>query len=66
MLLQINMAHTRSIRSLCINDYYIKKGKLPVIERILADIVYTLLFYIYGCLLIVWYTMYDEISYNVY
>lgn len=66
MLLQIDMAHTRSIRSLCIYDHHIKRGKLTVIERILADIVYTLLFYIYGCLLIVWYTMYDEISYNVY
>jgi len=32
----------------------------------LAEVVYTLLFYIYGCLLIVWYTMYDEISYNIY
>ena len=32
----------------------------------LAEIVYTLLFFIYGCLLIVWYTMYDEISFNVY
>lgn len=37
-----------------------------MIERMLAEIIYTLLFFIYGYLLIVWYTMYDEISFNVY
>ncbi|CAD8062642.1 unnamed protein product [Paramecium primaurelia] len=36
-----------------------------VYERILAEVVYTILFYIYGILLMVWYTMYDEISFNV-
>ena len=34
-------------------------------ERILAEIVYTILFYIFGILLMVWYTMYDEISFNI-
>ncbi|CAD8084851.1 unnamed protein product [Paramecium sonneborni] len=36
-----------------------------VCERILAEVVYTILFYIYGILLMVWYTMYDEISFNI-
>ncbi|CAD8168621.1 unnamed protein product [Paramecium octaurelia] len=36
-----------------------------VFERILAEVVYTILFYIYGILLLVWYTMYDEISFNI-
>ncbi|CAD8156396.1 unnamed protein product [Paramecium octaurelia] len=40
-------------------------GDKRVFERILAEVVYTILFYIYGILLMVWYTMYDEISFNV-
>ncbi|CAD8079049.1 unnamed protein product [Paramecium sonneborni] len=40
-------------------------GDKIVYERILAEIVYTILFYIYGILLMVWYTMYDEISFNI-
>ncbi|CAD8086015.1 unnamed protein product [Paramecium sonneborni] len=39
--------------------------KERVCERILAEVVYTILFYIYGILLMVWYTMYDEISFNI-
>lgn len=31
----------------------------------MAEVVYTILFYIYGILLMVWYTMYDEISFNI-
>ncbi|CAD8078619.1 unnamed protein product [Paramecium primaurelia] len=51
---------------LILDPFEIYKGKTIVIERLLSEVVYTLLFYIYGCLLIVWYTMYDEISFNVY
>ncbi|CAD8074026.1 unnamed protein product [Paramecium sonneborni] len=40
-------------------------GDKRVYERILAEVVYTILFYIYGILLMVWYTMYDEISFNI-
>ncbi|CAD8175121.1 unnamed protein product [Paramecium pentaurelia] len=39
--------------------------KERVCERILAEVVYSILFYIYGILLMVWYTMYDEISFNI-
>ncbi|CAD8082653.1 unnamed protein product [Paramecium primaurelia] len=51
---------------LILDPFEIYSGNTTVIERLLAEVVYTLLFYIYGCLLIVWYTMYDEISYNIY
>ncbi|CAD8094936.1 unnamed protein product [Paramecium sonneborni] len=51
---------------LILDPFEIYGGNSTVIERLLAEIVYTILFYIYGCLLIVWYTMYDEISYNIY
>ncbi|CAK83497.1 unnamed protein product (macronuclear) [Paramecium tetraurelia] len=51
---------------LILDPFEIYKGRTIVIERLLSEVVYTLLFYIYGCLLIVWYTMYDEISFNVY
>ncbi|CAD8082361.1 unnamed protein product [Paramecium sonneborni] len=51
---------------LILDPFEIYIGKTIVIERLLSEVVYTLLFYIYGCLLIVWYTMYDEISFNVY
>ncbi|CAD8171539.1 unnamed protein product [Paramecium pentaurelia] len=40
-------------------------GDKRMFERILAEVVYTILFYIYGILLMVWYTMYDEISFNI-
>lgn len=36
-----------------------------MIERNIAEIVYSILFFIYGILLMVWYSMYDDISYNV-
>ncbi|CAK78489.1 unnamed protein product (macronuclear) [Paramecium tetraurelia] len=51
---------------LILDPFEIYRGQTTVIERLLAEVVYTILFYIYGCLLIVWYTMYDEISYNIY
>ncbi|CAD8162908.1 unnamed protein product [Paramecium octaurelia] len=51
---------------LILDPFEVYKGKTIVIERLLSEVVYTILFYIYGCLLIVWYTMYDEISFNVY
>ncbi|CAK63340.1 unnamed protein product (macronuclear) [Paramecium tetraurelia] len=51
---------------LILDPFEVYKGNTTVIERLLAEIVYTILFYIYGCLLIVWYTMYDEISFNIY
>ncbi|CAD8093235.1 unnamed protein product [Paramecium sonneborni] len=51
---------------LILDPFEIYRDKTTVIKRFLSDLVYTLLFYIYGCLLIVWYTMYDEISFNVY
>ncbi|CAD8107613.1 unnamed protein product [Paramecium primaurelia] len=51
---------------LILDPFEVYRGNTIVIERLLAEIVYTILFYIYGCLLIVWYTMYDEISYNIY
>ncbi|CAD8164236.1 unnamed protein product [Paramecium pentaurelia] len=43
----------------------IYKGKTIVIEHIVNDITYTILFYIYGYLQITWYTMYAEISFYV-
>ncbi|CAD8148350.1 unnamed protein product [Paramecium octaurelia] len=40
-----------------------KQGKTIIIKHILHDIAYTILFYIYGYLLITWYSMYAEICF---
>ncbi|CAK81025.1 unnamed protein product (macronuclear) [Paramecium tetraurelia] len=51
---------------ICISHSHFQQDyKERVCERILAEVVYTILFYIYGILLMVWYTMYDEISFNI-
>lgn len=42
-----------------------QRGQTIIIEHIINDITYTILFYIYGYLLIVWYSMYDEISFTI-
>ncbi|KAM3133633.1 hypothetical protein pb186bvf_014320 [Paramecium bursaria] len=44
---------------------FIQDFEQMVYQRLIAEIPYTLLFFIYGILLIVWYTMYDEISFNI-
>ena len=36
-----------------------------IAERVLAEIVYSILFAIYAILLIVWYSLYDEISFSI-
>ena len=58
-----SMASNRSFSNECniiilLKDILDRRG-----ERVLAEIVYSILFAIYGIILIVWYTMYDEISY---
>ncbi|CAK56859.1 unnamed protein product (macronuclear) [Paramecium tetraurelia] len=50
---------------LALDPFQLYDYKERVCERILAEVVYTILFYIYGILLMVWYTMYDEISFNI-
>lgn len=45
--------------------FNIQRGKTIIVEHILNDITYTILFYIYGYLLIVWYSMYDEVSFTI-
>ncbi|CAD8177261.1 unnamed protein product [Paramecium pentaurelia] len=50
---------------LSLDPFQLYDYKERVCERILAEVVYTILFYIYGILLMVWYTMYDEISFNI-
>jgi hypothetical protein len=42
------------------NKGYIER----VSERIISEIVYSILFAIYAIILIIWYTLYDEISFN--
>ncbi|CAD8154678.1 unnamed protein product [Paramecium pentaurelia] len=48
---------------LILDPLQLYKGKTIIIEHILHDIAYTLLFYIYGYLLITWYSMYAEICF---
>jgi hypothetical protein len=59
------MAYFRSLLVICNNDHYIQKGMNIIIEHILSDVVYSVLFYIYGYLLMAWYSMYDEISFTI-
>lgn len=59
------MARNGPFLVICINSSIPKTFEQRVGERLLAEVVYSILFYIYGSLLIVWYSMYDEISYNV-
>ena len=35
-----------------------------IIERILGEIVYSILFAIYGVILMAWFTIYNEVSFN--
>ncbi|CAD8068769.1 unnamed protein product [Paramecium sonneborni] len=50
---------------LILDPLQLYKGRIIIFEHILNDISYTLLFYIYGYLLIIWYSMYAEISFNI-
>ncbi|CAD8089682.1 unnamed protein product [Paramecium sonneborni] len=48
---------------LILDPLQVYQGRTIVFEHVLNDISYTILLYIYGYILITWYTMYAEISY---